>query len=258
MKICIKLIISCFPIFVFGQVPLKYDYPDTLWVYGNSSDAEYGLTPKKPIKVGGGVLPKHIYRYLNSLSDTNGNKVSFERIGSCCNKEIRRAKPLTAFEISCNSKKYKVYFDQYEWNEPKLINGFNWDENRSGYYGEYKNDTIFHGYGLYFFKDGGYYKGNWENGTMNGQGEMLIPDQEKYHGDFKDGDYQGTGTLFYQDGGKYVGEWVKGKKQGNGRIYYPPDSEIEFLEGTFDNNNPIGVFKVVNSNGTEETHDFEK
>lgn len=256
MKALLLLTIFGLPVFLFGQVPSKYEYPDTLWVYGGATDAEYGLTPEKPIKVGGGILPKHIYRYLNSLTGTNGSKVTYERIGSCCSGGIGRTKPLTTFSVDQGNKECKVYFDQYEWDEPKLLSGFNWQEKRSGYYGEYQNDTIFHGHGLYFFRDGGYYKGNWENGIMSGQGEMLIPDQEKYIGEFKDGEYDGNGTLFYPDGGKYVGEWKNGEKQGNGKIYYPPDSEIEFIEGVFESDSPKGTFRVVKSDGTEETHEF--
>lgn len=93
---------------------------------------------------------------------------------------------------------------------------------------------------------------------MNGQGEMSIPNQEKYAGEFEDGQYHGNGTLFFPDGGKHVGEWVKGEKQGSGKIYYPPGSEIDLIEGNFESDTPKGTFRVVKSDGTEETHEFEK
>lgn len=48
---------------IIGQIPPKHETPDTLWTYGQATDIEYGLTPEKPIKVGGGTLPIHIYRY---------------------------------------------------------------------------------------------------------------------------------------------------------------------------------------------------
>lgn len=147
MKTFLLLITFCLPIHLFGQVPAEYDYPDTLWVYGNATDNEYGLTPEKPIKVGGGIYPKHIYRYLNSLTDINGNQVAYERIGSCCQEIINRAKPLTTFIVNSRDKEYQVYFDNHEWDKPKILDGFDWREKRSGYYGEYQNDTIFHGYG---------------------------------------------------------------------------------------------------------------
>jgi hypothetical protein len=256
MKTFLTLITFSLSILLFGQVPAKHDYPDTLWVYGQSTDLDYGLSPAKPIKVGGGILPKHIYRYLNSLIDTNGNNISYERIGTCCSAEIKRSKPLTTFKLN-NDKNQQVYFDQYEWEKPKLLNGFQWKESRAGYYGEYENDTIFHGYGLYFFPDGGYYKGNWLDGIMDGEGEMVIPDQEKYVGQLKEGQYHGYGKLYYPDGGKYIGMWSNGEKEGEGKIYYPPGSVIEFIEGSFTNDSPIGSFKVVNSDGSEETHEFE-
>src|SRR5690606_30872004 len=118
------------------------------------------------IKVGGGTLPIHIYRYLNNIVDTDWNNISYQRIGSCCTDLINRSKPLTLFSVQVGEKELKVYFDQYEWKEPKLLSGFEWKESRIGYHGELINGEIFNGYGLYFFEDGGYYKGLWKNGMM--------------------------------------------------------------------------------------------
>jgi len=92
MKLFLTLTILTFPILLLSQVPAQYDYPDTLWIYGKATDVDYGLTPEKAIKVGGGLFPKHIYRYLNSLTDTAGKKVSYKRIGSCWNDDIHRKK----------------------------------------------------------------------------------------------------------------------------------------------------------------------
>ena len=257
MKNNILLLILSFPFLVFGQVPSKYDYPDTLWVYGQSNDPDYGTRPEKPIKVGGGILPKHVYRYLNSLIDSLGNKITYERVGSCCSELIKRSEPLTKFILKNGDSEFAIYFDQYEWKEPKLIKGFEWKERRLGYFGEFKNDTIFEGYGIYFFKDGGYYKGNWKNGDMSGEGEMLIPAQEKYIGEFKDGKYHGQGTLFDNNGSKYVGPWVNGKKEGEGKMYFPASSSIEVIEGNYVNDEPKGLFLVTNKDGTQEMHEFQ-
>jgi len=255
-----KSILSIVIIFVtcasFGQVPNRFDYPDTLWIYGQSTDTTYGLTPQSPIKVGGGILPKHIYRYLNNLVDHAGENVPYTRIGSCCGDLIDRKKPLTKFQLNSAGKEIEIYFDQYEWEAPQLIGGFEWKERRMGYCGEMKSDTIFHGYGLYFFKDGGYYKGLWEEGTMHGKGEMYIPDQEKYVGEFNKGDYHGMGILHFPDGGKYEGLWSAGKKEGNGKIHYPPNSPIDYIEGTFKDNEPTGRFVIYNKDKTQETQEF--
>ena len=50
-----------------------------------STDKTYGYTEKNPIKVGGfenGPLSER--NYLNSLTGPNGEKVLYERRGSCC------------------------------------------------------------------------------------------------------------------------------------------------------------------------------
>lgn len=256
MKLIFLYFFSLLPFLVSGQTHVKYDYPDTLWIYGQAGNSDYGFTPENPIKVGGGILPKHSYRYLNSLTDKNGKKVTYERIGSCCNDVIKRTEPLTSFLVRNGKNEFILYLDQYEWEKPQLIQGFGWEEKRSGYYGEFINDTIFHGYGLYFFDDGGYYRGSFIDGIMDGNGEMHIPEQEKYVGEFKDGKYHGFGTLFYFDGGKYEGNWANGLREGFGKLYYPPDSDVNYMEGNFEAGTAKGYFKIFNRNGTEESYDF--
>ena len=241
---------------LFGQSK-KYDYPDTLMVYGNSID-NYGFSPTNPIKVGGGTLPKHVYRYLNSLADSSGVMLKYERIGSCCSKEIGRDKPLTSFRVFSNDNKTEsiIYFDQYQWDFPRVITLGYWKETREGYYGEYLNDTIFNGYGIYFFNDGGYYQGYWKNGIMEGQGKMYIPEQETYYGGFVTGKYHGFGKIEYADGGKYQGDWSNGERHGMGKLIYPIGLDILHIEGFFENDNPKGKFKVTYRDGTVDEQEF--
>ena len=251
MKYIIIAILLISNFITYGQIE-KYDYPDTLMVYGNAIN-NYGLTPTNPIKVGGGILPKHVYRYLNSLVDSNGVKVKYERIGSCCSKEIYRDKPLTSFKIFSSSQKETiVYFDQYEWDYPKVLNSVYWKEYRNGYHGEYINDTVFNGQGVYFFEDGGYYQGYWKNGIMDGTGKMFINGQETYYGTFKNGKYNGFGRIEYSDGGEYEGNWLNGQREGKGILKYPSELEIISIEGRFENDKPKGKFKVLYRNGKIE------
>ncbi len=50
-----------------------------------STDKTYGYSEKNPIKVGGVENgPINERKYLNSLTGPNGEKVSYERRGSCC------------------------------------------------------------------------------------------------------------------------------------------------------------------------------
>jgi hypothetical protein len=208
----VVLLLLLMPTLLMAQVPAKYNYPDTLWVYGNSTVSTYGLSPENSIKVGGGMFPKHIYRYLNSLTDSNGKKITYNRIGSCCNDIIKRDKPLTAFSLQKEDAEVRIYFDQYQWDYPKILLGYKWNELRRGYYGEFNKDSIYTGYGIYFFEDGGSYKGAWSDGV----------------------------------------------KEGKGVLYYPSDSNINFIEGNFINDKPVGIFKFVYKDGTESMYDFNK
>ncbi len=251
------LILGCFPMLLSGQVPDKYNYPDTLWIYGQSEHVSYGFTPENPVRVGGGVYPKHIYRYLNNLTDSSSNPLSYKRIGSCCSSMRPSGKPLITFKLGEDENERQVYFDGYTWDSPQLLLGFGWHEKRIGYQGEYINDSVFHGQGIYFFEDGGYYKGQFEHGLMNGRGEMFVPDEERYVGEFLDGRYHGFGTLFYKDGGRYEGEWVDFERHGKGKIYFPPTSEINYMEGVYENDEAVGVFIVVEKDGTTYEQDLD-
>jgi len=91
---------------------------------------------------------------------------------------------------------------------------------------------------------------------MNGYGEMFVIDVEKYEGTFKDGKYHGKGILHFLDGVYYVGQFVNTLKEGKGKLVYPPEQDIKFIEGTFTNDAPTGVFTVVNKDGTKKTSEF--
>ncbi len=57
-----------------------------------AKDANYGLSEHSPVKVGPrhGGLPPHIL-YLNSLRGPNGEPIEWERIGACCDSDIKDA-----------------------------------------------------------------------------------------------------------------------------------------------------------------------
>ena len=52
-----------------------------------SGDKTYGLTSKNPVEVGGNSGnsgPSNERKYLNMLAGPNGEKISYQRAGSCC------------------------------------------------------------------------------------------------------------------------------------------------------------------------------
>lgn len=151
------------------------DVPDTLWLYSKSTDKTYGKSAENAIKIGFGKLPVHLNRYLNNLADENGRHVKFVRVGS---EEVAgRNTPISIYAIESPGKSDTLFFDNFEWETPKLVMGYLWKERREGYYGEYANDadTLGTGPGDYFYPDGTYFKGNWINGQRQGFGRLYYP-----------------------------------------------------------------------------------
>src|SRR5687767_13248242 len=100
-----------------------------------TTSKSYGYKKNNPIKVGGGVYPSNVYDYLNNLRGVNGEEIEFERIGS--GPSYPNPDPsltpfkqgvLTMFKVRVKgSDVWKtIYFDQYRFEEPKVIMGFGW------------------------------------------------------------------------------------------------------------------------------------
>lgn len=71
----------------YGSPMLKQALIDdnTFRITQYSEDNTYGYSEKNPIMVGGNSEgPKNERRFLNALSGPNGEKIAYERIGSCC------------------------------------------------------------------------------------------------------------------------------------------------------------------------------
>jgi hypothetical protein len=60
-------------------------------------------------------------------------------------------------------------------------------KNGDQYTGTFNNDNQFHGSGRYFYKDGGYYGGEWVNGTMQGRGYYHNSSFEQQIGEWSNG-----------------------------------------------------------------------
>ena len=66
------------------------------------------------------------------------------------------------------------------------------------------------GYGVYLWKDGIVYDGNWKNGKRNGEGTTIYVFGERYEGSWNDGkEYNGSK---YNFDGKRMAEYVNGEK----------------------------------------------
>ena len=46
------------------------------------------------------------------------------------------------------------------------------------------------GKGIFYFKDGGYYEGEWENDMKNNTGKMIYDNGSVYEGEWEDDNYR--------------------------------------------------------------------
>ena len=96
-----------------------------------TTDDTYGYTEKNPIKVGGGENgPLNERKYLNSLTGPNGEKVSYERGGSCCAFSTRNSPfgggLLDIYSVTYEGKRDTVtlYLNMYDKAKLKAPVGF--------------------------------------------------------------------------------------------------------------------------------------
>jgi serine/threonine-protein kinase PpkA len=94
------------------------------------------------------------------------------------------------------------------------------------------------GTGVYLFKNGDKFSGEWKNSQIFNQGTYFYKNGEKYVGEFENGKINGTGTYYYNSGNRYEGTWKDGVKSGTGTHYYATRGER--YVGEFKNNEPHG------------------
>ena len=95
----------------------------------------YGFKEKDPIKVGGGDMPTRVYEYMKHLKGPNGEPITFEKLGNGASYDDPD-RTLTTMEkgkvymyeikIHGTNKSFIVYFDQYRYEQPKILKGFTW------------------------------------------------------------------------------------------------------------------------------------
>ena len=69
-----------------------------------------------------------------------------------------------------------------------------------------------HGKGIYIWKDGRKYEGEYIMDKKYGHGVYTWADGRKYDGDWKDGKQHGKGKYYLQDGTCKSGIWENGKR----------------------------------------------
>lgn len=97
----------------------------------STSDSTYGFTEKNPVKVGGvGNGPLNERNYLNALTGPNGEKVSYERHGSCCEFKSKNSPfgmaLLDRYAVTYDGKKdtVTIYLNMYDKDKTMAPVGF--------------------------------------------------------------------------------------------------------------------------------------
>jgi hypothetical protein len=62
---------------------------------------------------------------------------------------------------------------------------------------------------------------------MNGKGIYSWKDGRKYEGDYKDDKKEGFGIYVWADGRRYEGGWKNGKQHGEGK-YFLPNGDVKY------------------------------
>jgi len=76
------------------------------------------------------------------------------------------------------------------------------------------------GYGVYQYKNGAKYQGNWKKGRKNGYGSYSYAGGDKYQGNWQQGRKHGYGEYIFRNGERYIGNWKNNTRQGYGEFYY--------------------------------------
>lgn len=82
-------------------------------------------------------------------------------------------------------------------------------KNGDKYIGEFKN-SIPHGRGVYYNKDGSMYRGPFVNGRRQGYGTFTWPNGDKYIGEYRNNMRHGEGIYTFSDGTQQKGIWRDG------------------------------------------------
>lgn len=105
------------------------------------------------------------------------------------------------------------------------------------YIGELNNDGERDGYGKIEYSTGDSYEGYWKNGKKNGNGLYRFRGGGSFLGQFADDVPNGNGQRIYSSGNFYEGEFLGGKKNGIGKMRF---KNGDIYEGSWNNDDMQG------------------
>ena len=202
----------------------KY-YPDLIYKYNKKkiNNKKYSQVSMDNNLIN--LYPNEFYMgswNTNKQYDGYGILYIYDEINSIFNKYegIFENGKLNGFGYGIFSKSQIVYLGDFKEN---LNNGIGKEiylgSDKSNFYffkGKYINGNKI--YGILYWKDKSYYKGNFNyNDKFNGKGFYYWGrTNEKYEGEWYDGKMNGQGKMIYADGSIYDGMFYMNKKHGYG------------------------------------------
>jgi hypothetical protein len=72
------------------------------------------------------------------------------------------------------------------------------------------------GYGVFIWRNGDKYEGDWVNCLKEGKGHDTFNNGDSYKGEYKKGKFEGYGVYTWADNSYYEGYFVNGMKHGKG------------------------------------------
>uniref|UniRef100_A0A2R8NB87 Radial spoke head 1 homolog n=1 Tax=Callithrix jacchus TaxID=9483 RepID=A0A2R8NB87_CALJA len=125
-------------------------------------------------------------------------------------------------------------------------------KNGARYTGEYVRNKK-HGQGTFIYPDGSRYEGEWADDQRHGYGVYYYVNNDTYTGEWFAHQRHGQGTYFYAEtGSKYVGTWVNGRQEGAAELIHLNHR----YQGKFLNKNPVGPGKYVFDVGCEQHGEY--
>lgn len=102
------------------------------------------------------------------------------------------------------------------------------------------------GQGIYQWKDGRRYEGEWHKDRKHGRGTYCWCDGDRYEGEYHDDKMDGYGCYYFSDGTRYEGNWSQDQSHGQGTFLYADGARYE---GCFHHDQKHGVGKMHLPNG---------
>ncbi len=145
----------------------------------------------------------------------------------------QRLGPLDLENLKKNDGVERIYYDKFIQMEGNTYKG-EWLKHKS---------NVKDGVGIFFWKDGTKYEGQFTEDDISGYGRKMYCNGEYYIGDFNKGKANGSGTFQDIQGGRYKGEWKDDKQHGFGKEILNNGEAV--YEGYFEEGKKNGSGKHV-------------